>query len=190
MMFAIRFDFRNPEFAGTSMADRYAAAVDMAEWADRLGATSVILSEHHGSADGYLPSPLPIVAAMAARTTNVRFNVAAMVAPFHDPLRLAEDISVVDHITKGRLDVIITGGYVRDEFAMFGVDMKERPKRVTEVVTTLKQAFTGEPFEFRGRTVMITQPPFQPGGRAICLGGSREGAARRAAGLGYGFWPS
>jgi alkanesulfonate monooxygenase SsuD/methylene tetrahydromethanopterin reductase-like flavin-dependent oxidoreductase (luciferase family) len=190
MMFAIRFDFRNPDFAGTSMADSYAAAIDMAEWADGLGAVSVILSEHHGSADGYLPSPLPIVAAMAARTKNVRFNVAAMVAPFHDPLRLAEDISVVDHITKGRLDVIITGGYVRDEFEMFGVDMKERPNRVTETVTNLKQAFTGKPFEFRGRTAQITPAPFQPGGPAISMGGSSEAAARRAARLGDGFMPS
>ena len=112
MMFALRFDLRNPAFAGVNMADRYAAAIEMAEWADRLGALQVVLSEHHGSENGYLPSPLPLVAAMAARTTNIRFNIAAMVAPFHDPLRLAEDIAVVDHLTRGRLDVIITGGYV------------------------------------------------------------------------------
>ena len=190
MMFAIRFDMRNPAIAGVHMADRYAAAIDMAEWADRLGAVQVVLSEHHGSEDGYLPSPLPMVAAMAARTTNVRFNIAAHVAPFHDPLRLAEDISVVDNITKGRLDVIVTGGYVHEEFDMFGVPMKERPKRVTETVTTLKRAFTGEPFEFRGRTVRITPPPFQPGGPAISMGGSSEAAARRAARLGDGFMPS
>jgi alkanesulfonate monooxygenase SsuD/methylene tetrahydromethanopterin reductase-like flavin-dependent oxidoreductase (luciferase family) len=190
MMFAIRFDLRNPAFAGVNMADRYAAAIEMAEWADRAGALQVVLSEHHGSEDGYLPSPLPMVAAMAARTTNIRFNIAAMVAPFHDPLRLAEDISVVDHITKGRLDVIVTGGYVHEEFGMFGVPMKERPARVTEMVTTLKQAFTGEPFEFRGRTVRITPAPYQPGGPAISMGGSSEPAARRAARLGDGFMPS
>jgi alkanesulfonate monooxygenase SsuD/methylene tetrahydromethanopterin reductase-like flavin-dependent oxidoreductase (luciferase family) len=190
MMFAIRFDLRNPAFAGVSMADRYAAAIEMAEWADRLGALQVVLSEHHGSEDGYLPSPLPMVAAMAARTKNIRFNVAAMVGPFHDPLRLAEDIAVVDHLTRGRLDVIITGGYVHEEFDMFGVSLKERPARVTEMVTTLKQAFTGEPFEFRGRKARITPAPFQPGGPAISMGGSSEPAARRAARLGDGFMPS
>ena len=68
MLFALRFDFRNPEFAGTTMADRYAAALDMAEWADRLGCVSIAVSEHHGSPDGYLPSPIPMLAAMAART--------------------------------------------------------------------------------------------------------------------------
>lgn len=190
MMFVLRFDMRNPAMAGVNMADRYAAAIDMAEWADRLGALQVVISEHHGSEDGYLPSPLPMVAAMAARTKHIRFNIAAIVAPFHDPIRLAEDIAVVDNITKGRLDVIITGGYVHEEFDMFGVSMKERPSRVTETVTTLKQAFTGEPFEFRGRKVKITPAPYQPGGPAISMGGSSEPAARRAARLGDGFMPS
>ena len=189
-MFALRFDFRNPAFAGIHMADRYQAGIEMAEWADRLGAVSIIISEHHGSEDGYLPSSLPITAAMAARTTNVRFNLAAMIAPFHDPLRLAEDVAVADLISKGRVDVIIAGGYVHEEFEMFGVAMNERVARVTEVVTTLKQALTGEPFEFRGRTVRITPAPFQKGGPQISMGGSSEPAARRTARIADGFMPS
>src|SRR5205823_5191777 len=96
VLFGLRFDFRNPAFAGTTCAERYAAALDMAEWADGLGCVSIALSEHHGSPDGYLPSPLTMLAAMAARTTNVRFLVAALVAPFYDPLRLAEDLVVLD----------------------------------------------------------------------------------------------
>src|SRR4051812_46334975 len=172
MLFGLRFDFRNPDFAGTSMADRYAAALDMAEWADELGCVNIVLSEHHGSPDGYLPSPIPMLAAMAARTTNVRFMIAALVAPFHDPLRLAEDLIVLDHLSKGRVDVIVAGGYVHEEFAMFDVPMKERAKRVTETVTTLKAAFTGEPFAYRGRTVHVSPPPFRPGGPALLLGGS------------------
>jgi alkanesulfonate monooxygenase SsuD/methylene tetrahydromethanopterin reductase-like flavin-dependent oxidoreductase (luciferase family) len=190
MMFALRFDFRNPPLAGTSMADRYAAALDMVEWADTRGCVSVIVSEHHGSADGYLPSPLPMVAAMAQRTKNVRFTIAALIAPFHDPLRLAEDIAVVDNLTRGRLDLIVAAGYAREEFAMFGVPMNERPKRVTETVKTLKAAFTGQPFEYRGRTVQVTPAPFQPGGPSVSMGGASEPAARRAARLGDGFMPT
>jgi alkanesulfonate monooxygenase SsuD/methylene tetrahydromethanopterin reductase-like flavin-dependent oxidoreductase (luciferase family) len=71
-MFGLRFDLRNPEIAGTTMAERYAAALDIVEWADDLGCLSVAVSEHHGSPDGYLPSPIPMLAAMAARTTSVR----------------------------------------------------------------------------------------------------------------------
>ena len=190
VLFGLRFDFRNPPLAGTTHADRYAAALDMAEWADGLGCVSIAISEHHGSADGYLPSPLPMIAAMAARTTNVRFMVAALIAPFYDPLRLAEDLLVVDNLSRGRVDLIVAGGYVREEFAMFDVPMNERGPRVTETVATLRAAFTGEPFEFRGRTVHVTPPPYRPGGPGIMLGGSSEPAARRAARIADGFIPS
>src|SRR5581483_7355053 len=127
---------------------------------------------------------------MAARTTNVRLMVAALIAPFYEPIRLAEDMVVLDHLSKGRVDLIVAAGYVPQEFAMFGVPMNERAARVTEVVTTLKAAFTGEPFDFRGRTVHITPAPYRPGGPGILLGGSSEPAARRAARIADGFIPS
>ena len=60
--FALRFDLRNPAFAGVSMTERYQAALDMSEWADRLGFVAITLSEHHGVDDGYLPSPLTMAA--------------------------------------------------------------------------------------------------------------------------------
>jgi alkanesulfonate monooxygenase SsuD/methylene tetrahydromethanopterin reductase-like flavin-dependent oxidoreductase (luciferase family) len=189
VFFAMRFDMRNPSLAGTTMAQRYDAAIEMAEWGDRLGCLSVVLSEHHGSQDGYLPSPLPVIAAMAARTTNVRFNVAALIAPFYEPLRLAEDLLVLDNLSKGRVDLVVAAGYVPDEFEMLGVPMRERVSRLTEVVSTVQGAFTGEPFEFRGRQVHLTPAPFGPG-PSITLGGSSEPAARRAARLGVGFIPS
>src|SRR5439155_21357234 len=77
-----------------------------------------------------------------------------------------------------------------EEFAMFGVPMRERARRVTEMVMTLKGAFTGEPFDFRGRRVRVTPAPFRPGGPAVLLGGSSEAAARRAARIADGFLPS
>lgn len=191
MYLSMRFDFRNPAFAGTTMADRYAAALDMAEWADNLGIpATIMLHEHHGSADGYIPSPALIIAAMAARTRNVRFMVGAILAPFQDPLRTAEDWCVLDHLTRGRADPLVGGGYAPSEFAMFAVPLKERPKRVTELVLTLKAAFRGEPFDYRGRTVHITPEPYRPGGPPVLMGGASEPAARRAARIGDGFLPS
>ncbi len=190
MLFSLRFDFRNPPIGGTSTADRYSAALEMVEWADALGCVAIGVSEHHGSADGYLPSPLPMLAAMSQRCRTARLGIGALIVPFHDPLRLAEDISVVDNLSKGRIDLILAGGYARSEFAMFGVPMRERPMRVTEAVATLRAAFSGEPFEFRGRTVVITPPPYQPGGPKLLLGGGSEPAARRAARIGDGFVPS
>jgi len=190
MYFGLRFDFRNPAIAATSMADRYAAALDMVEWADDIGCVNVTVSEHHGSADGYLPSPIPMLAAMAARTHSTRFMIGALIAPFHDPLRLAEDLLFLDNLSRGRVDVVLAGGYVREEFAMFDVPMSERGRRVTEAVATLKAAFAGEQFEHRGRTVRLTPAPHRAGGPAILLGGSSEAAARRAARIADGFTPS
>ncbi|HEY2214148.1 MAG TPA: LLM class flavin-dependent oxidoreductase [Acidimicrobiales bacterium] len=190
VLFGLRFDFRNPALAATTMADRYTAALDMAAWADQLGCVTIAISEHHGSADGYLPSPLPMLAAMAARTTQVRFTVAALIAPFYDPLRVAEDLLVLDHLSRGRIDVIVAAGYVPEEFAMFGVRSSDRASKLIEVVETLQSAFTGEPFEYRGRTVGITPGPYRPGGPSISLGGSSDAAARRAARMGTGFLPS
>lgn len=190
MMFGIRFDLRNPGFSGVDMADRYQAALEMSQWADERGATLVGLSEHHGSEDGYLPSALAMAAAVAARTTKVRIGVSAVVAAFHDPLRLAEDAAVVDLLSHGRLDLTIAGGYVREEFEMFGVGLSERPARVAETVATLRAAWTGEPFPYRGRKARVMPTPAQPGGPPIMLGGSSEAAARRAARIADGFVPS
>ncbi|GAA4991109.1 hypothetical protein GCM10023205_73720 [Yinghuangia aomiensis] len=189
-VFALRFDFRNPDFAGTTMGERFAAALDMVEWADRLGFMAVTLSEHHGSEDGYLPAPLPLAAAITTRSRNMMINIAAVPAPLHDALHLAEEIAVVDLISQGRVGVVLANGYVQSEFDMFGVSMKDRARLTTETVHTLRAAWTGEPFEYRGRTVRVTPKPFQPGGPPIILGGSVEAAARRAARIADGFMPS
>jgi len=175
-MFALRFDFRNPAFAGIHMADRYQAGIEMAEW----GRPARRSQHHHLRAprleDGYLPSSLPITAAMAARTTNVRFNLAAMIAPFHDPSGSPRTwpSSTSSARTPGRHHC----GRVRAR----GIrDVRSRDERAGRAcdrgVTTLKQALTGEPFEFRGRTVRITPAPFQKGGPQISMGGSSEPAA-------------
>jgi alkanesulfonate monooxygenase SsuD/methylene tetrahydromethanopterin reductase-like flavin-dependent oxidoreductase (luciferase family) len=190
MLFIMRFDLRNPSLAGVDLADRYEAALAMIEWADQRGALAVSLSEHHGSEDGYLPSPLVMAAAVAARTTNIAIAINALIAPFHDPLRLAEDVAVVDRLSRGRLNLTIAGGYAEHEFEMFGVALSERPARIRETVDTLRAAWTGEPFEFRGRTVQVLPTPAQPGGPKIVLGGSSEPAARRAARIADGFVPS
>jgi alkanesulfonate monooxygenase SsuD/methylene tetrahydromethanopterin reductase-like flavin-dependent oxidoreductase (luciferase family) len=188
--FGLRFDFRNPALAGTSMADRYAAALDMAQWADELGCLTIMVSEHHGSDDGYLPSPLTMIAAMAARTTTVRFSVAALIAPLHDPLRLAEDMLVLDNLSRGRVDLIIAGGYALHELEMFDVPGNQRGQRVVEAIETIRAAFRGDPFVHRGRTVHLTPASFREGGPTLIMGGSSEPAARRAARIADGFVPS
>lgn len=186
--FGIRFDLRNPAFSGITMAERIQSALDMAAWADRLGARVISLAEHHGSEDGYLPSPVTMGTAIAARTSKAAISIF-LIAPFYNPLRLAEDITILDMVASGRLDLNLVAGYVPSEFAMFDVPMSERPARMTELVRTLKAAWAGKPFEYRGRIVQISPAPFRPGGPPLTLGGSSEAAARRAARIGDGFAP-
>lgn len=191
-LFIVRFDLRNPAFSGVSSADRYEAALDMATWADVQGAAAIVLSEHHGSEDGYLPSALTMAAAVAARTADSQIHVSAIPAPMHDPIQLAEQVAVVEHISRGRLNVVLTNGYVPSELAMFGVDPTERPARVVEAVEVMRSARTGEPFDFRGRTVRVTPAVATEhrDGPPIVLGGSSAGAARRALRIADRFQPS
>ncbi|MET8212954.1 LLM class flavin-dependent oxidoreductase [Streptomyces sp. NPDC005373] len=188
--YALRFDFRNPAMGGTGMADRYAAALDMAAWADERGFKRVILSEHHGAEDGFISSPLTMAAAITARTKNLDVQVAAMVSATHNPIRLAEDIAAVDLISQGRISVVLANGYIERELAMFGESLSSRFKRTREMVHFLRRAWTGEEFEWEGRTVRVTPTPYTPGGPKIVLGGASEPASRRAARLADDFLPS
>ncbi|MFN2537058.1 MAG: LLM class flavin-dependent oxidoreductase [Mycobacteriales bacterium] len=189
-LFVLRFDLRDPGLSDVPRATRYRAALDMAEYAEERGFAAVALSEHHASEDGYLSSALTFAAAVAARTRRIRIQIAAIVAPLHDPVRLAQQAAVVDLISEGRLSLVLANGYVPAEFAMADVPMRERVARTVETIETLRKAWTAEPFEHRGRTVLVTPAPHTPGGPAIDLGGSSDAAARRAAQLGIGFVPT
>lgn len=176
----LRFDMRNPDF-GADQRALYDAALDMAEWADEQGFDCIQISEHHGCDDGYLPSPIVLASAMAARTKRIRLRMALIILPFHDPIRVAEDLAVLDVISKGRLEVVVGAGYVPEEFAMFGVELKDRGTLMESRIKALKQAWTGEPFTYEGRPAQVTPRPVQRPHPPLWMGGSSKPAARRAA---------
>lgn len=186
----LRYDLRNPSIAGTTVAERYEAALEQVEWGESNGFRTVTLSEHHGTEDSYLPSPFVFGAAIAARTSRIKIRIAALIAPLHDPLRIAEDAAVLDQLSHGRLELVVANGYVPSEFAMFDKLLADRVPAVIETIATLQAAWTGEPFEFRDRTVRVTPRPFREPRPGIFLGGSSAGAARRAARIADVFFPS
>jgi alkanesulfonate monooxygenase SsuD/methylene tetrahydromethanopterin reductase-like flavin-dependent oxidoreductase (luciferase family) len=187
---ALRFDMRQSPLCHDTPAARYAAAIEQSVWAEENGFDSIVLSEHHGRDDSYLPSPIVLAAAIASRTSRIRLRIAALVASLHDPLRLAEDLAVLDIVSGGRLDVTIGAGYVPSEFAMFGRDLKRRVRTVEETVAVLKQAWTGEAFDYQGRQVRVRPRPLQRPRPRIDLGGSSQPAGERAARIADGYFPS
>jgi alkanesulfonate monooxygenase SsuD/methylene tetrahydromethanopterin reductase-like flavin-dependent oxidoreductase (luciferase family) len=188
--FTIRYDLRCPPWARTKPAELYAAALEQCAWADGLGFEAVIISEHHGSPDGYLPSPLVFAAAVAARTERIKIMIGALIAPLHDPLRIAEDLAVLDVISHGRLVPILGGGYVAAEFAAFGKRLEDRPKLMDGIIPFLEKAWTGEPFEHEGRRMRCTPRPVQRPRPPILMGCASKVAARRAARFADGLLPS
>jgi alkanesulfonate monooxygenase SsuD/methylene tetrahydromethanopterin reductase-like flavin-dependent oxidoreductase (luciferase family) len=144
--------------------------------------------------DGYLPSVFPALAAIAARTTTVRLGTAVLLAPFHHPLRLAEDAAFVDQLSGGRVELGLGLGYRSHEFAALGVPRAERATRTEELIEIVRCAWSGERFSHRGRhwsfdDVDVTPPPYQPGGPRLWLGGTSVAAAKRAGRLGCHFVP-
>jgi len=187
-MLGLRYDLRAPAFAGVTPPELYAACLDQCAWAEDRGFDVVALSEHHGVDDGYMSAPITLAAAIAGRTRRLQINIAAVLVPLHDPVRLAEQLAVVQLVSGGRLSLVAGMGYRDEEFAMAGVDRRQRGRLLDEYVGVLRQAWTGEPFEWCGRTVRVTPAPPSP--PMVLIGGSTEKAARHAARLQAGFFPA
>lgn len=167
----------------------YRTAIEQAAWADKLGFTQVFLAEHHGAPDGYCPSPMVMAASIFGVTERINVHLSALVVTMHDPLRMAEDLAVLDNISNGRIWLTAGMGYRPHEFEMFGKDMTKKLGLMNKALDTLKQAWSGEPFEYEGRTVRVTPKGIQPGGPNTYMGGSTDKSALRAARRGYQYFP-
>jgi alkanesulfonate monooxygenase SsuD/methylene tetrahydromethanopterin reductase-like flavin-dependent oxidoreductase (luciferase family) len=186
----MRFDLRVPPFAATTHAAQHQAALEMAEWGEAIGVAEIVLSEHHGDPAGFTSAPITLAAAVLARTRRVPVTISAALVPLHDPVRLAEQLATVDCLAPGRLSVVLGAGYRRVEFEMAGIERARRGALVEECWEVCRQAWTGEPFTWRGRTVVVTPRPGTPDGPHLAIGGKTEVAARRAARLGAPFSPA
>lgn len=182
-----------PPGSGRTFAQEYADILALSRDAEEAGFDSVWVSEHHGAADGYLPSLTVMLAALAAVTSRVELGMGVVLGPFQHPLRFAEDCAVVDHLSGGRLIVGLAPGWREEEFRAFGVPMRERVGRNAELVKICRLAWTGQRFSFEGKhyryqDVAVTPAPAHP--LPILMGGFVEKAAERAGRLGDGFLAS
>ena len=189
-----QFTLQIPPWDGRDHAQLYADTLDLAARAEDAGFDSFWLAEHHGASDGYIPSTLLFLAAVAARTRRIEIGTAVLLAPFHDPLRIAEDAAVVDNISGGRLNLGLGLGWAEEEYRMFRADHKGRGKRLGELAQVLKAAWTKDRFAFNGELlryedISITPKPARAGGPPVWLGGNAEAALRRSARFGDGYFP-
>jgi alkanesulfonate monooxygenase SsuD/methylene tetrahydromethanopterin reductase-like flavin-dependent oxidoreductase (luciferase family) len=186
-VYTMRFDMRAPG-TGAPAPDLYAAALEMAAWAESRGCVTAMLCEHHTASDGYLPSPLALASAMAARTTTLPIMVAVFLAPLYDPVRLAEEMVVIDLISRGRVSYVGAIGYRPVEYEMMGVDFHRRGALAEAMLPVLLRAKTGEAFVHEGRRIRVTPAPLTPGGPVVNWGGGSIAAAKRAGRHGMGFF--
>jgi alkanesulfonate monooxygenase SsuD/methylene tetrahydromethanopterin reductase-like flavin-dependent oxidoreductase (luciferase family) len=162
----------------------------MCAYADEVGIGSIGLMEHHASPDGYLPAPFVMGGGVAAVTKRCIIRLGAVILPLHDPVKIAEQIAVLDIMSKGRLQVIFGAGYVPSEFARFNVSLKDRGRLLDEGIDLIIRGLKGEVFTTAaGREVMIRPVPIQQPEAILLAGGGVPASARRAARFNIGFAP-
>ncbi len=192
--FGVCYDFRNPPDSGIAMPSLYSQALEQISWLDGLGLDLIWFTEHHFVDDGYLPAWIPVATAAAAVTRRVRFSSDICLLPFFNPVRLAEDLAVLDNISNGRAEVGLGMGYAPHEFAGFGIPVSRRVSLMEEGLEVLRLAFSGEEFSFHGKRyefndVKITPGYVQAGGPPMWIAAMSAGGARRAARFNTHFLP-
>ncbi|MET0837976.1 MAG: LLM class flavin-dependent oxidoreductase [Marmoricola sp.] len=188
--FVSRFDFRAPGADRAQRQELYSRGLEQAAYLDQHGHDALMVSEHHVSDDGYLPSPLLVAAAMAARTSRVPITVSALLVNMYEPVKLAEDVAVLDLLSAGRVSYTLGLGYRPEEYALFGGSWESRGADIESRIVLLLALWRGEEVEHDGRTVRLTPLPFSDPHPFLFYGGGSPAAARRAARLGLNFQPN
>ncbi|MBI4694325.1 MAG: LLM class flavin-dependent oxidoreductase [Gammaproteobacteria bacterium] len=190
MDFGLLLAFRNPKQWARPFDAIYREHIEQAELAEALGYDTIWTTEHHFAEDGWSPSLLPILSAIAARTRTIRIGTFIIVLPFHHPVRVAEDAATVDIISGGRLDLGVGQGYWLSEFASFGISRRQRVSRVVEGVEIIEKCFTEPGFSYAGkywqlRDIELSPRPIQQPGPPIWIAAMAENSVRRVARMGY-----
>jgi natural product biosynthesis luciferase-like monooxygenase protein len=156
-----------PERDGPPQA-LYDKWTEQALLAEALGYDTLWLTEHHfRNFGGMCPNPQLLLAAMAARTRRIRLGTAVTVLPLHHPLRIAEDMAMLDTISGGRIEMGIGRGMPQAEYEIFGVRWEDSQARLEEAIAVIRGAWTSGAFTWDGthyryaRPITLLPPPVQ-----------------------------
>ena len=172
------------------LQDLYKDHLEEAVLAEELGFNNVWASEHHFAEDAWNPSPVTFLAAVVARTERVRVGTYVLLLPFHNPVRVAEDIAVLDNISGGRVDLPVGVGSAAEEFRTFGIPFNERLGRTFEALRIIERCFAGEEFSYKGKyydfpNVRMTTTPVQKPGPPIWVASMGDQSVAWTARRGY-----
>jgi probable F420-dependent oxidoreductase len=191
LTFGFLFDFRNPPEWRRPWEALYAETLDVIAETEALGFAQAWLPEHHLAEDGYLPSPLIALAAVAARTSRLRIGTGVALAPLYHPVRFAQDAALLDVLSNGRLDLGLAIGYRKRESAAFGADFTRRGARFDEFLQIVTRLWAGETVDFIGKHFQIAgarlSPPAPRARVPLYIGGFADKALERVARYGQGY---
>ena len=163
MKFGLLYDLRNPPQWYTPENELYNEFLDECELMEELGWDCIWICEHHYDPDtNWIPSALTLSAAVAARTKRIKIGTGIIVLPQHDPVRVAEATTVLDHISNGRFRLGVAIGYRREEFQADGIPRKERVPRLEEGIEIIRRCFTEDKFSYDGEFWKVTDMTFSP----------------------------
>jgi len=189
MKFAVLQFFSWPE-RRVDLATVYARALERIEIMDRAGYDAVWLAEHHFSSFSVCPSVHMVGTLAAARTRRLRIGTGVSLAPFYHPLRLAEEVALLDVLSGGRVNWGAGRGFARIEFEAFGVPPEESASRFRETVEIVLRAWTDDQLHFAGQYfhfdgIEVLPKPMQRPHPPVWMAASSEGAIDWAAGRGF-----
>lgn len=192
MTFGYLYDFRNPQSWHRPWPDLYAETLEFITWSESIGFRGAWVPEHHGAEDGYMPSPLVMLAAIAARTSTIRLGSAIALAPLYHPVRFAEECAVLDILSNGRLEMAVAIGYRRREAEAYGVDFSVRGRRTDEFLEIVRRLWSGETVTYEGKHFTVKNASLAPrpvnGRIPLYMGGFNDKAIDRIARYGDGYF--
>ena len=151
--------FDHMDDSSISVSQQFEDRMKLAEAYDRFDFYAYHLAEHHGTPLGLAPSPGLFMAALAQRTKRLRFGPLVYLLPLYDPLRLIEEICMLDHMSAGRLEIGVGRGVSPIEVGFFGVDPADGPRQFPEALRVIKQGLTSDVLNFNGEFYRFKDVP-------------------------------